>query len=1443
MGLFSDIISAVGNGWNDLFGGGNSDNNKQKKNTPQQAVPSAVKLPALLTAPKPTPTPTPTPQPQSAPTQQPIFNKPIVSSNNITNIAGNAPDTNRGTPYTANNQPGYFKAIDTGADIGANVLSGLGQGAAKLVGSPLSAASDVARNVFHAPKVANTIDSINLPSKIGNSMGAARAQVDQSAKKEGINTPYQIGSHIVSTALMVPGAAEMATKLPVIGGAVDRGISAVPGLIRDSLSADGVMRSPESGIKPVDAPTGSVTTPNTELGAPESGVKAVTPPEPTPTQKVAAMPSEEDAVLQNLAERPAAPTPTPTDNVVPQTRDNAPSGAIFSGRSAPVPENPPTNANLLDDTGNPTDNLTNVLSVLKNNIENGRDYSGTNSVKELIDAVNGHQLNSALVARKLQDALEAVLGKENYAAVENALQTGTVDRLPPDQQQIAKLLQENHYQPSDALRAATDTNYVPQEHYSPQLRSDTVSSAARSASRGTGTLTQKVNRFSDLLQRSRLSQARTMGKFTDAMGKSVYGDPSDLGLVAKKDGTFVDQNGKTYTYSGATNQELASHGVQLQDLGNSNRIAAEDAQNLRIRTAAAQQVIDNPEKYNLSETPINKGQVVSIKDSNGESHDFYTDKKTKTALENAGITGNLNGTDSLPLAAWRAANSAVVQSIVLNPLVHGSNQLVQAVVASGLRDNGLGGVSLLKGDITDSQLYRFQEAGGYVPNYGKNSDGIISQMTRGVSKLNQKAMSAIDGNLRVRAFNSLTKGGMTDKEAAQMVNKFMGDRNTLSQATQNMTIFLHYFKTLGESAQESLVQGAKGHPGALINAGAAAAVWYGLNRAWQEFTGNPEASVHAPGVVGLGKQVVSSVNALSKGQFRQALSPFTNRVSPIISEGVQQLLNTDAYTGGHISTKPGLAGAEQRVSHALAATPLTNLVNNNGHSVPEKLGNMSGLYESHIKGDMAVAPNSPLAPVLNVKNAKNGSTVAFPKDFNGEQANQAVNNLTSTGLKYSTKLAAQFNAQSQPQQKQIVNAANDLKSVGITNASLIFDYAKLTPSEQTSYKQAVTQLNENGQSVSAKSIQEQLLADGNKQLAGKLNTAQPGSTATAQQALDLAEYKKSGSTQPMFKDGMVFQNKGDGKFTVMAQKDYDYQQADEGMANARSSNDLTGYADSASKMLDNISWQLQHGTETTQNTQSLIKKAIATQNEIAKYEAYGGFTKPKGAATWKAPTITGAYQYTPEQQKQYGGLTDGSEAIALAGAKYGVDINALLSVAAQEGLSGAVGDNGTSFGPFQLHAGGALPASVWAKGPAYADQWAKSPAGIDYAVQTIKNLVGNQTGEQAISTIVSQFERSADVPTETANAIALYNGGTMALTPTGNTLTPTSASGSTSSAKLFHDLGLPSSGKAVLMPKSTTSLKAGTTAYKMATLKSYKSAAGVAGNPFARKITATKGAK
>lgn len=132
-------------------------------------------------------------------------------------------------------------------------------------------------------------------------------------------------------------------------------------------------------------------------------------------------------------------------------------------------------------------------------------------------------------------------------------------------------------------------------------------------------------------------------------------------------------------------------------------------------------------------------------------------------------------------------------------------------------------------------------------------------------------------------------------------------------------------------------------------------------------------------------------------------------------------------------------------------------------------------------------------------------------------------------------------------------------------------------------------------------------------------------------------------------------------------------------------------------------------------------------------------------------TRTSAYVYGPAELAY----------ISAKAKALGLDPQAVLAVAATEGgsLPAAVGDNGTSFGPWQLHAGGALPADIWAKGATYSRQWADSPAGIDYALNGINKVAHGLRGQQAVSSIVSGFERPANPEAEIERAISIYNSG------------------------------------------------------------------------------------
>lgn len=98
----------------------------------------------------------------------------------------------------------------------------------------------------------------------------------------------------------------------------------------------------------------------------------------------------------------------------------------------------------------------------------------------------------------------------------------------------------------------------------------------------------------------------------------------------------------------------------------------------------------------------------------------------------------------------------------------------------------------------------------------------------------------------------------------------------------------------------------------------------------------------------------------------------------------------------------------------------------------------------------------------------------------------------------------------------------------------------------------------------------------------------------------------------------------------------------------------------------------------------------------------------------------------------------------------GLDPDAVLAVATVEGgFGGAVGDSGSSYGPFQLHVGGALPAGR-------SNAWARSNAGISYALNKIASVAKGLTGKDAISAIVTKFERPAAPQAEIDKAVGVY---------------------------------------------------------------------------------------
>jgi hypothetical protein len=107
------------------------------------------------------------------------------------------------------------------------------------------------------------------------------------------------------------------------------------------------------------------------------------------------------------------------------------------------------------------------------------------------------------------------------------------------------------------------------------------------------------------------------------------------------------------------------------------------------------------------------------------------------------------------------------------------------------------------------------------------------------------------------------------------------------------------------------------------------------------------------------------------------------------------------------------------------------------------------------------------------------------------------------------------------------------------------------------------------------------------------------------------------------------------------------------------------------------------------------------------------------------------------------------------GPRQQIDQQAELAVAGQEGLSGGIGDGGHAFGPNQLNdAGGVWTGRNQGLTPEQKNRRAWTPAGIDEALAGVARAAGGRHGADAVSHIVSDFERPRDPKGEIARALA-----------------------------------------------------------------------------------------
>jgi len=143
---------------------------------------------------------------------------------------------------------------------------------------------------------------------------------------------------------------------------------------------------------------------------------------------------------------------------------------------------------------------------------------------------------------------------------------------------------------------------------------------------------------------------------------------------------------------------------------------------------------------------------------------------------------------------------------------------------------------------------------------------------------------------------------------------------------------------------------------------------------------------------------------------------------------------------------------------------------------------------------------------------------------------------------------------------------------------------------------------------------------------------------------------------------------------------------------------------------------------------------------------------------------------------------------------FGLDPAAVLSAARVEGWSGAIGDGGLAYGPWQDHM-----TQFQGRGPWYGSgrnnstvqTWAWSSEGINQAMsEMVADGVKGKTGLDAVHAMIFGFERSSDMPGEYQNIVnskyydAFNNGSATGTTPTDTSGTQQSDANATSDMAL-----------------------------------------------------------
>ena len=622
-----------------------------------------------------------------------------------------------------------------------------------------------------------------------------------------------------------------------------------------------------------------------------------------------------------------------------------------------------------------------------------RERVSAKDAAELTGTARGRIDRFKVLARDLQKSIEANYTPDEQRAIRDNLEgAATPEEVTPKVQAATDLfrqLNEKAYNIRDLAR--------PEE----VGRVKQYATRIRSKGRSTGNPI-KITDIKDLFNTdSRFSESRTVHKYVATDGEARYGTLKDAGLYRNKDGDLVARGtkGKVFQPRAVSTRELNENGYNyVNKYSHIARAYHSDTGAVKARYDALQYLINNQDKFQIRDTADalpGDIPIANIPELQGK----YAPKNIVKELQNTFQSTDRRG----PLErAWNTLQNSVVGQIVFNPVFHTKNLAELTGEASGmipLRPGssipsgplGFAKVTAEAGRLFSDPEYAHDMLLEYLqhdrfPTYGSRSETVLTKAAdlAGIphlSKASSAAMEQIDTSFRLSLYGAFRRAGVEGGDAVKIINQFLGDTRNIGAIARTFGMFWNYFRTQLRAGPGLLL-----HP--IRNAGAAAnlaiiyAAWYGLNKAFQDWTGNKHASLGNPGSLGIIKQATDIPNQVQNGNLGPSVA---NHLSPLAVEGANQLFGKDLFTGQTFTN--GQDRVDNLVNTLLPASQYVTKVSDNKSTVGQQVMNLAtGITLPHTKGFPAIPnTNNPLSSFVNAP----GSAPAQGADATGiDQATQ-----------------------------------------------------------------------------------------------------------------------------------------------------------------------------------------------------------------------------------------------------------------------------------------------------------------------------------------------------------------------------------------------------------------------------------------------------------------------